>query len=88
MKILFWIFVVLDWFLLVYLPIVGAYGFIRLQIDPDPLNTIRTPFLGIGKFSIRKGVLIWMMQLIMLGAVLMQYATWHLEGESPFIRMW
>lgn len=89
MEILLWIVVIMDWFLLIYLPVVGLYGLIRLQIDSDPLNTIRAPFLGMGnKLSLKKGILIWMIQLMMLGVVLMQYAMWHRGGECPFILMW
>lgn len=89
MEILLWIVAIIDWLLLIYLPVAGFYGFIRLQIDPDPLNTICTPFLGVGKkLSLKKGALIWMMQLIMLGIVIMQYSMWYRGGECTFIRMW
>jgi len=84
-----WIVVIIDWILLIYLPVVGLYGIIRLQIDPDPLNTVSAPFLGMGKkLSLKKGILIWMIQLMMLGVVLMQYFLWYRGGDCPFIRMW
>lgn len=89
MEILLWVVTIIDWLLLIYLPVAGFYGFIRLQIDSDPLNTICAPFLGMGnKLSLKKGILIWMIQLAMLGVVLMQYAMWHRGGGCPFIRMW
>lgn len=89
MEILLWILAITDWLLLLYLPIVGIYGIIRLQIDSNPLNAIRAPFLGVGKkLSLKKGILIWMIQLMMLGVVLMQYSMWYRGGECPFIRTW
>lgn len=78
-----------DWFILIYIPIAGLYGDIRLQIDANPLNTLRSPFLGLSKkLSLKTGALIWMVQLISLGVVLMQFAISYCSGESPFIRMW
>lgn len=88
MIMILWCVAILQWLSFIYLPAVALYGVIRMTVHPDVMETIRSPFLGIKKVSIKSGFIIWMIQATLSGVVLYEICQWMRSGISPLIRMW
>lgn len=87
MEILLWSVIVLQRLIYIYLPVVCFLGMILTLASDDSDNIIPNPYLGIIKVSKKKGVLIWSIRLVLLGATLFDYANWYYYGVNPFIQM-
>lgn len=87
METVLWIVIIFQWILYVYLPIVCFIGLIMTLANEDPDSCVPNLYFGIIKASKKKGVLIWCIRLVLLGAVLLGYANWYYNGENPFIQL-
>lgn len=88
MTILLCVVAIMQWILYVYLPISVLYAIMRTIYEQDPLPTICSPFLGLKKVNLQQGFKIWVIQLILAGALLYELAMAWRCGENPLIRIW
>lgn len=79
---------VIQWFLFAYLPLTALYGILRLILCPEVNDTIRSPFLGVKKVSVKSGFIIWMVQMMLFGIVLYDIGQWIRSGITPLIQLW
>lgn len=87
MDILLWSVIVLQRIIYIYLPIVCFLGIILILASDDSNNIIPNPYFGIIKVSKKKSLLIWSIRLVLLGAIILDYAKWYYYGVNPFIQM-
>ena len=57
--------------------------------DPNNIEATKcSPFFGIKKVSLKRGFIIWFIQALLCGSVLLEFTAWRLHGINPLIRMW
>lgn len=84
---LFLFFALLQWLSFIYLPLVVLYGVVRTVSQPDVMNTITSPFLGIKTVSVKSGFIIWMIQITIFGIILYEIGQWIHLGINPLIQI-
>lgn len=87
MQMLFLFFALLQWLSFIYLPLVVLYGVVRTVSQPDVMNTITSPFLGIKTVSVKSGFIIWMIQITIFGIILYEIGQWIHLGINPLIQI-
>lgn len=87
MDILLWSVIVLQRLIYIYLPVVCFIGIILILASDDSDNIIPNPYFGIIKVSKKKSLLIWSIRLVLLGAIILDYAKWYYYGVNPIIQM-
>lgn len=88
MFILLCIVAIVQWFLFIYIPVVGFYGIIKMMMEPDVIKTLCSPFLGIKKVSLQRGLIIWMIQVVLFVEIMIQIGEWIAYDKNPLIRIW
>ena len=53
----------------------------------DLIAVIRSPFLGIWKTSLKKGAVIWAIQIMFLGVELQYFYEWYHLGVNPMLKV-
>lgn len=87
MQMLFLFFALLQWLSFIYLPLVVFYGIVRTVSQPDVMNTITSPFLGVKTVSVKSGFIIWMIQITFFGIILYEIGQWIHLGINPLIQI-
>lgn len=85
MVVILYIVIILNWVMLVYIPIICFVGLVTSLAKEDATSVMHNPYFGIIKVSPNNGVLIWSIRLILLGLLCNAYFEWYRHGVNPFI---
>lgn len=85
MVVILYIVIILLWLMLIYIPLVCLAGVIASCISGNATTVMHNPYFGLVNVSPNKGILIWSIRLVLLGAVLCLYSEWYRKGLNPFI---
>ena len=80
-----YIVIVLSWVVLIYIPLICFAGLVLCLVTEDATSVMHNPYFGLIKVSKNRGILVWSMRLIFLGAIFACYCEWYRNGISPFI---
>lgn len=84
-QILFWSLAILQRIAYVIIPAMAIFGIARVTAGQELSATICSPFFGLGTLSPKRGALVWMGCLILLGGMLYELYLYLHTGKSPLM---
>ena len=77
--------VVVEYFIFFYVLIVGFGSFVKIMVNNDLTEIIKSPIPGLRFENEIKGAMIWGIHLVLTGCCLMMIGEWILTGNNPLL---